>query len=583
MKERTRVNMSLEAALWLLVAAAAGLLRLGALNWPPLPDPEAAEALAALGRNLARSPFWPSGAAGLGSSASYQSLTGWVFTAFGATAAAARVIPALFGVFIVFLPLLVRRRIGRLMALLLAALLAISPTVTAVSRMAGGTALAVAGLGLALVMALKGESTEHGHGRWAWMGAGVGLALASGPAAITGLIGLGAVVAWWRWGDEAAEGLDRTDLGIAALAGAVTFLAAATQVGSWLGGLSVAFMAPGQWLASWVRPGNLPWASALALLPVYEPTALILGVAGWILSVQEDRELGKAAGIWALASLLLFVLRTGRTSPDLVWAVLPLSYLAAVTVLHLVRALGDLTYGVTRHLMAIAFLLLGAFGYLQLSAYSVGLLAGGAPKFVELGFVLTAIGFGVALFILFGMTWSWSEAWQSLGSAGAVATVLLTFSTMWGLNFSARAASGVELWRPVSATLDIRAMRTTLSALAVKQIGEPDGIPVGLGENPPPALVWAVRGFEKGTTTNQEAPAIVLLPDTGQPPTLPAKYVGQTVNLEATWGWTGPFPPDVVAWWLRRKGPTDPIRWVMYVQLPETSSSTGGSASPTTP
>lgn len=577
------MTVSVETVLWLLAAAGAGLLRLGALGWPPLPDPEAAEALATLSRNLARSPFWPSGVAGLGSSASYQSLTGWVFSGFGPTDAAARVIPALFGVFIVLMPLLIRRRIGRSTALFLAAMLAISPTVTAVSRMAGGAALAVAGLGLTLAMALRGESAEHDQQRWAWMGAGVGLALASGPTAITGLIGLAVAVAWWRWGGEAGNRLDRAALGVATLAGTVTFLAAATQLGSWLGGLSVAFMAPGQWLATWVQPGNLPWASALALLPVYEPAALVLGVVGWALSVQGDKDLGKAAGIWAFTGLLLFVLRTGRTSADLVWVVVPLSYLGSVTMLHLVRALGDLSYGVTRHLMAVAFLLLGAFGYLQLAAYSAGLTAGGAPKFVELGFVLTAVGFATALFILFGMTWSWSEAWQSLGSAAAVATLLLSFSAMWGLNFSARAASGVELWRPVSTTVDIRAMRKTLSELAVKQIGEPDGVPIGLGEAPPPSLVWAVRGFLKGTTTDQEAPAIVLLPDTGQPPTLPAKYVGQKVDLEATWGWAGPFPPDAVAWWLQRKGPTTPIRWVMYVQLPETNSPAGASSSPSTP
>ena len=190
MSDSARVSVSIETVLWLLMAAGAGVLRLGALNWPPLPDPEAAEALATLSRNVAQSPFWPSGVAGLGSSASYQSLTGWVFTAFGATDAAARVIPALFGVSLVLLPLLIRRRIGRTAALLLAAMLAISPTMTAVARMAGGAALSAAGLGLALAMVLADESGAPTRRRWAWMGAGVGLALASGPTAITGLSGL---------------------------------------------------------------------------------------------------------------------------------------------------------------------------------------------------------------------------------------------------------------------------------------------------------------------------------------------------------------------------------------------------------
>lgn len=564
--------------LWVILLGLGALLRLVSLAWPPLGDAEASSALSVATGALA-SPFWHGGNGAWGS-ASYQMLTGWLYQVFGTSNANARWIPALAGLGLILAVWHLRTRMGQTQAIFLGILLAISPTMLVTSRTAGGTSLAVLGVAMFVAFALTPNGTQKETRHFAVMGVGLALALASGPTAWNGLLSLAITFAWLRWrgaGDEHPEasipqGAWRA-LGLALM---VTFLGLTTQFGAGMDGLGVALQAPGQWLAGWTRSGGLALLTALALLPVYEPLVLVFGIIGAARRETDDL-IRRGARTWALAAAVLFVLRVGRRPEDLVWVVLPLAYLAAAPLSTLVEIFTDGLEDISVYIMAGVLAALAGFTYLQLVGYTNELSIGGSPQIVTLGLVLTALGFAASLFLLYGMTWSWVEAFHAAGGVGAVLLALLTLSAGWRLAFSPQATGGPELWRPTSASPDIQLLERTLEQLSVANRGEESGLPIRVQEPVPASLAWILR-HEKAApaATGGTPPAAILLPASDSQPSLPGSYVGQRFGVETAWGWEGPLPPDGLGWWILRKSSTRTVEWVLYVPNESPAHSQGG-------
>ncbi len=166
---------TLEHALYgLALALAVGLrfLNLGAL---PLSDFEAGWALQALHVTQGLHPS-------IGSNPAYVHLTAILFFIFNGTNFLARFWPALAGCALIPAAWLLRGRIGRIPALVLAYGLAIDPGLVAMSHLAGGPMLAIT------CLVLTGLLWLNGHRSAAGLFAGV--ALLSGPSIWFGLLGL---------------------------------------------------------------------------------------------------------------------------------------------------------------------------------------------------------------------------------------------------------------------------------------------------------------------------------------------------------------------------------------------------------
>src|SRR5512136_48260 len=128
-------------ALALAVAVGLRFLHLGAL---PLSDIEADWALQALRITQGLKPA-------ISPNPAYVHLTAVLFYVFGATNFLARFWPALAGCVLVLAPWQLRRRFGRIPALLLAFGLAIDPGLVAISHQAGGPMLAIVFLALTVL------------------------------------------------------------------------------------------------------------------------------------------------------------------------------------------------------------------------------------------------------------------------------------------------------------------------------------------------------------------------------------------------------------------------------------------------
>ncbi|MDX1378558.1 MAG: hypothetical protein R3307_06900, partial [Anaerolineales bacterium] len=160
---------------WLAFLIALGL-RLIQLGSTPLTDSESQLALQAL--NIARGQE-----ALLGPQPAYILFTSLLFLIIESTNFMARFIPAIVGSLLVFTPLFFRDRLKPRPALILALLFAFDPGLTALSRQASGTILAVTFLLFAWGIWRHGSAIPAGIF--------AGLALLSGPSIWSGLLMLG--------------------------------------------------------------------------------------------------------------------------------------------------------------------------------------------------------------------------------------------------------------------------------------------------------------------------------------------------------------------------------------------------------
>jgi hypothetical protein len=202
-----------------------------------------------------------------------------------------------------------------------------------------------------------------------------------------------------------------------------------------------------------------------------------------------------------------------------------------------------------------------AFAYLQLRAGVSG------PESAQtfLGFpthiAAAVMGFGLAALalILLAVGWSREVAIPIAGGAAILVLIGAGISAGAALNFGDPTAR--ELYRPQASTLGLKALQESLQTLSRAETGRPEAISIEIGDRPSPALAWATRDYSAHEAPG--SPAIILVRE-GAP--LPGEYLGQSVTIGESWGWSGGLPPDLLSWLVIRDTPTLADRWVLLVR-----------------
>ena len=568
-------SVSFESAAWGLVLVLAASLRWYGLSAAPIGPDEAPEALAAASGTNQASVFYDPGVESQPTSALYDVATRVIFLFGGADEGAARAVPAVAGL----LPLVVlwslRKRMGTIPSLFLGVWVAVSPMWVATSRTAGGTALAL-GAAAAAVYVASTKSPRSGGIAKGLLATSLGFGLASGPSFLTGLLGLS--LAWWAsrviWRNDAVSlpgewtGRDLAEVGLGSVAIAI---AVSSGLGMALSGVEILFSGVRAWLTAWIQPAGLPLGTSILLLAAYEPLIVVLGLLGALRAVRHPDSVGRLLLTWSLVAAGVFFLSVGRRPEDAIWALLPLSFLAARMVQDEVESADRTGYPVAAAGLWVALIVLAAFIAQQFSAYLSGIGPGADASMpqLRLPIALGGLGIGVVVVVLVGFGWDWATTKASAFGAVAVALLALTISASWRLNLSGDRDRTAELWRPHQGATGLVRLRHTLESLALSQTGTPT-IPVSLaGSRATPSLAWALRSFPAYVPEEVgpgRAPPIVLQPEGVPLPRLPAQYLGQAITLEHAWGWQGPWPPDVTRWWFRGTAPLAAERWVLYVR-----------------
>jgi 4-amino-4-deoxy-L-arabinose transferase-like glycosyltransferase len=288
-----------------LVLLAATFMRLANLGHMPLSDGEATQALAVW-------QYWqPEPALLAPGSPAYFSLTSWLTQLFGFEDAVMRIVPALFGVGLVYLPWLLRHRLGTQGALVTAVLLTISPLTTIAARTAGGDSLAIFALLLLFVSFIRYQETAAS--RWLYtLFAALGLGFTSSALFYSGLmtlllawfvhsrLGLSLFVAGWQVQPTETNWRQGTAVGLTLLLLLSTFFLLLPT------GLGATARLAGEWFQQ--------FGTALALDPLlafvrYEPALVIFGVMGLVWAIARSQPLALFAVYWLSGGLILLLLQ----------------------------------------------------------------------------------------------------------------------------------------------------------------------------------------------------------------------------------------------------------------------------------
>jgi predicted membrane-bound mannosyltransferase len=326
-------RLSVADGLYLLVVLAAAVIRLTALGQIPLAPTEAKEALAAwqflqVGQSIVEF-----------DSPAYFTLTALLLPFFGTSDVTARMVAVLFGLGLVLLPWFLRDQLGRIGALVTAALFAVSPLYTTVSRTAGGQAIALFAIMLAAVAALRLQNGRGQH--WLYVLAiALALGLTSSPLIYSGLITL--AIAWWLQRKISPESKhvvwpEREELIKALAVGTVLFFALSTYFLTHLSGIGAAAQLLGDWLAQFSLQGDLQaLLTPFLVLARYEIVLLPLGIFGILWSIWRNHPLGTLFTYWLLTGLILILLQRGVINNGLL-VPLPGYLLLGLTTNHLLR------------------------------------------------------------------------------------------------------------------------------------------------------------------------------------------------------------------------------------------------------
>jgi uncharacterized protein (TIGR03663 family) len=599
--------LTLETVLYAVIVIVAVALRLSNLGLVPLSNAEAGQALSGL-------ELYRGGVPAGDYSPLLLTLNTLSFLLFGVSDASARLAPMLFGSVLVILPLTLRRRVGPVVCLVAAALLAISPTAVFLSRTLNSE-IAVATASL-LIFAGFFNWTEDGQRRWLWLlAAGLAILPVAGPMAYAVIVVFGLIVllryplfkALWAEGlaktaaqpaaqvrppgepdgaspdreiglDEAGadrstaarkpDGLqqqtDRRDensinrnLRDAGIFFAVTLLLLATAATFNFSGLGVATTFFVDWLNNFGgQVGPEAGFNAIFLLTIYEPLVLLAGLSGIALAILRRDLLGLLLVIWFAGLLVLDVVMGGRPNGSVILPLVPLVFLAAFALAELwegLRLWG--TWG-NEGALLLTGLVITVFAYIGLTGW---LERPCTPEDTICQYSWLQAGAALVLFLVvvffFGFMSDGAAALRGAALAGTVIGLLATISVGWRLNFGPLMDLGYQPLAGVPASTGLVQLTETLADESESRVGDATLLDVAWVGPASPALAWRLRDYRHLSQTNSllDAPATAIItPASDRELAADQPYIGQDFALDAIWSPVGLPPKQLVEWLIYR-------------------------------
>ena len=578
--------ITLEVVAYVLIGIAALLLRVMNLDVRPLAPAEAKTALAAW-------EFLNGKPVSDYASPLLFTLDWLAFLAFGAFDLTARVLPAALSAALIFVPLLARNALGRTGAIIAAFVIAFSPTLMFFGRTLGAADLAVGAMLSALILFWNFRELQNTRALYA---AAILAALAlTADATAYAILVSGALylVIAWLWNRRAksddANSADDAEVKLvqnpyvrAAVLFVLTYVLSATTLLLNRDGLGVAFNLLGVWLSALAGIGA--FSSPLNLLAVYEPLALIFGLAGvvLVLSLRGDDAAGlgllRMLSVIAVFTFVWYSLGSDKMPSNVIAVALPLMLLAGWfvgTLLERARAEIQTTGGWQSMLtgeipILLLLLLLSGLIYFQVGAFlaqtrfspaldalyrlvnanspELSLTAAMATLFVITG-MLVAIFIGLSI-VLVGVG-------RTMTLLALTVFVLLSLGMVraaWLLNFSAQ-----EPLREIIATPQtpqhIRLLVRDLEWYSQIRNGDAHEMRIAADEQLGAVGRWYLRDFPYINWTNQinrasEAQAIVS--PAPEPP--PGNWMGQRYRTSADWTLSNAGGIDLWKWFMFRQG-----------------------------
>jgi len=573
-------SLTVEVALYLIIALVAVGLRLYKLDGRPMQAGEAAQALEA----WRSAQGLPQGSALTQSSPILFTSNMFLFALFGATDLLARLLPALSGALLVIMPYFLRQRLGRMGALAASFLLAISPSTLFFSRYLGGE-IVVAACALAITWGLFSYLDQRRPKHLYLAAAALGLALSAGAGTFTFILVVVTFVLvlalanrfadsseyWQRisaaW--QAARGANGLWLTLRDGAALLVLIFALTCTGFLLhlSGLQDGIDLFTAWLSAFQpQVGGQPWYYHLQLLLVYEPLILVFGLAAVVylrLLGRQRRDLFSLfLTYWSAAAFLVYLVAGGRGPGDVLLIVLPLALLAGTFV---GRLLDELVAAASSTYVrsGASWVREGLFAAVAcVIVVHLALQLGGHVSFGQRNYLFLALVSGFILIGLLVLCWLSFGPEPALRSGGLVlllSLVSLTVSTSCYLNYR-RGSDPREIMVASPTSRGLFDLVETVEVVSSRKSGDAKTIAVTVHQGVGPALAWYLRDFEDVEFVAQLSPSIetpvVIAPAEEQEPTLGANYSGQDFVLTSSWKPQGLSGSNLMRWLFYRRAST---------------------------
>ena len=566
----SRTSMPSQALRWVwlgLLALAVGSRLLGLAATPLSPD-ESGTALSAW--DAVSTGTWPATAG------SPLLLTGQtlLFALLGPSEVAARLLPALAGTLLVGLPLLWRRQLGDLGALVASGLLLASPLSLLTARRVDGTALAVLGGALVVTVILQTLIGADGDTRWheALLALGLTLGLTGGAPFYD--VAIAGCAACWMMHRAAFSGKMGLRWKQAVLIGLGLSLLVSAAVGlHWSGWAGIADGAAAWW-AEWLSPAERS-TNELGLLLLYEPLLLISAVTGLALLLNRrtaDRQpLPRALALWAVVAALFVAIRPGSAPEALGAAILPLALLGGFAAEQLWSRLPpESLRWLGLHVLTSA--LFWSPGLLALAQHTNSSAFSDQIAIIILGAVVL-VALQVMLLLIFLMHLPSKYLWRSALLGIGMIFLFLQLSFGAGLAF-VRSDLATEPAIQVAGSRDLHHLSQAAHEIAVTRNERSDSLDIVLidqNEHLTDLIRWALRDFDGlrlATGWPTDGAALVISPGTEAMPAPDTPEAWQGLRFVAMTRAPAPAPScqqlvpldcqDAVSWYLYRRSPVLP-------------------------
>ncbi|MCJ7550353.1 MAG: hypothetical protein MUQ30_11805 [Anaerolineae bacterium] len=566
----SRTSMPSQAIRWVwlgILALAIGSRLLG-LAATPLSPGESGAALSAW--DTVSTGVWPATAD------SPLLLTGQtlLFALLGPSEVAARLLPALTGVLLVGLPLLWRKDLGNLGALVAACLLLASPLSLFTARRADGAALAVLGGALVVTVILQALADADADTREHETLLALGLTLGLTGGAPFYDMAIAGCVACWVIRRAAPRGKIALRWKRAALIGIGLSLLVSVAFGlHWSGWAGIADGAAAWW-AEWLSPAERS-TSPLGMLLLYEPLLLISAATGLALLVNRhtaDRHLlPRAFALWAVVAALLVAVRPGSAPEALSAIIVPLALLGGFAADRLLSHLPpESLRWMGLHVLTSA--LFWAPGLLALTQHASNYAFNDQIAIIILGIVVL-VALQVMLLLIFMMQLPSKYLWRSALLGIGVIFLFLQLSFGAGLAF-VRSDSATEPAIQVAGSRDLHHLSQAAQEIAVTRHERADSLDIVLidqNEELTDLIRWALRDFDAlrlATSWPTGGAALVISPGTEAVLTPDTSEAWQGLRFVAMTRAAAPAPGcrqlvpldcrDAVSWYLYRHSPVLP-------------------------
>jgi len=523
---------NLDVLYYILALILAAALRFIQLGVTPLTNLEASQALQSL--HFFNSPSVLVTAAPISTG-----LTAILFSIFGSSNLAARLLPALTGVLFVLVPLFFRERLGRLTTILLMFFIAFDPFLIFLSREAGGGMVAIAVV-ICFFAAIEKRNSV-------WMGILGASAILSGPFIFTGLAAIGGATAWMRGrifdpsDDREINDHNAIQWRKVIFGAASTLLTIGLVIAKypWLiNGFGAGILTAARgWLPSADMQSQGMFTRLLLVLLVMMPLTFMLGSVGVIRGLTQKGRLSGFLARWILiAALLIFIYPQHRVT-DLAWVSLPLCVAGAVEIQKWVHR--PEAYPLVSYIYAAACSLLLIFCSLKIANLLVYEPGSADFQLAVAGIALTALMLAVSAFLI-GWGWSWKVSFFGLGIGTVV--VLLVF----GASMSRRAAGlggaqSANILAPEPIPAEAGLLIRTIDDISRQKQGVPGALGVTSLNVEDASLQWVLRDYRDARFVTALAPnetPDLLITTASENPQLPASYRGQDFTRNESVPWT---------------------------------------------